>query len=82
MKVTVTVSITRRPEISDPQGTTVRRALHDLGFSEVKSIRFDRLLTLEVEGADDDAIRRRVQEMCERLLANPVLEDFAVEVDG
>ncbi|CAN5665400.1 MAG: phosphoribosylformylglycinamidine synthase subunit PurS [Acidimicrobiia bacterium] len=77
----VTVAITRRPEIADPQGTTVRRALHDLGFAEVDTVRFDRLLTLEVDGSDSETIRQRVEEMCERLLANPVLEDFVVEVD-
>lgn len=77
----VTVAITRRPEIADPQGTTVRRALHDLGFAEVDTVRFDRLLTLEVDGSDSATIRQRVEEMCERLLANPVLEDFVVEVD-
>ncbi|MGI8517709.1 MAG: phosphoribosylformylglycinamidine synthase subunit PurS [Acidimicrobiia bacterium] len=77
----VTVAIRRRPEIADPQGTTVRRALHDLGFAEVDTVRFDRLLTLEVDGSDGETIRQRVQEMCERLLANPVLEDFVVEVD-
>jgi len=79
--VKVTVAITRRPEIADPQGTTVRRALHDLGFAEVDTVRFDRLLTLEVDGSDSETIRQRVEEMCERLLANPVLEDFVVEVD-
>ncbi|MCA1736134.1 MAG: phosphoribosylformylglycinamidine synthase subunit PurS [Actinobacteria bacterium] len=77
----MTVAITRRPEIADPQGTTVRRALHDLGFAEVDTVRFDRLLTLEVAGSDSETIRQRVEEMCERLLANLVLEDFVVEVD-
>ena len=78
----VTVAITRRPEISDPQGTTVRRALHDLGFSEVDSVRFDRLLTLDVAGEDAQAIEQRVTQMCVKLLANPVLEDFVVEVEA
>lgn len=78
MKVTVT--ITRRPEIADPEGTTVKRALHDLGFADVETVRFDRLLTLEVEGHDPALVREQVEQMCEKLLANPVLEDFAVEV--
>lgn len=77
----VIVSIRRRPEIADPQGTTVRRALHDLGYEEVESVRFDRLLTMEVKGNSTDAVRGRVEEMCQRILANPVLEDFAVEVE-
>jgi phosphoribosylformylglycinamidine synthase len=78
----VTVEITRRPEIADPQGTTIQRALHDLGHNEVMSVRVDRVIHLEVEGDDPDAVRSRVEEMCRQVLANPVLEDFTVEVIG
>lgn len=77
----VKVEVTRRPEIADPQGVTVLKALQDLGFSEVSSTRFDRTITLEVDGSDPDAARARVEEMCRRLLANPVIEDFAIEVE-
>jgi phosphoribosylformylglycinamidine synthase subunit PurS len=77
----VTVTIDRRPEIADPEGTTVKRALHDLGFTEADSVRMDRVIHLEVEGDDPDQVRGRVEEMCRQLLANPVLEDFAIEVD-
>lgn len=80
MKVTVTVN--RRPEIADPEGTTVERALHDLGYPEVDMVRMDRVIHMEVSGADPESIRARVEEMCRRLLANPVLEDFEVEVTG
>jgi phosphoribosylformylglycinamidine synthase len=79
--VKVKVEVTRRPEIADPQGVTVLKALQDLGFSEVSSTRFDRTITLEMDGSDPDAARARVEEMCRRLLANPVIEDFAIEVE-
>lgn len=79
MKVTVTID--RRPEIADPEGTTVERALHDLGFTETSSVRMDRVIHMDVDGADPDAVRARVEDMCRQLLANPVLEDFAVEVE-
>lgn len=78
MKVTVTID--RRPEIADPEGTTVRRALHDLGFTEATAVRMDRVIHLEVDGDDPEAVRVRVTEMCQQLLANPVLEDFEIEV--
>ena len=78
MKVTVTIN--RRPEIADPEGTTVMRALHDLGYSETEAVRMDRVIHMEVSGDDPQEIRVRVEEMCKRLLANPVLEDFEVEV--
>ncbi len=78
----VTVRIDRRPEIADPEGTTVKRALHDLGFTETASVRMDRVIHLDVEGDDPAVVRARVEEMCRQLLANPVLEDFEVEVGG
>jgi phosphoribosylformylglycinamidine synthase len=80
--VKVTVTIDRRPEIADPEGTTVRRALHDLGFVEVEAVRMDRVIHIEVGGDDPREIKARVEEMCRQLLANPVLEDFEVEVGG
>ncbi len=76
----VTVNITRRPEIADPQGTTVARALQDLGYDGVRSVRVDRTIHLVVDGADPDSIRDTVTAMCEQLLANPALEDFEVIV--
>jgi phosphoribosylformylglycinamidine synthase len=76
----VTVEITRRPEIADPQGSTIQRALHDLGHNEVMSVRVDRVIHLEVEGDDRAAVKAKVEEMCRQVLASPVLEDFAVTV--
>jgi len=78
----VTVEITRRPEIADPQGTTIQRALHDLGHNEVVTVRVDRVIHLEVAGEDPGQVQARVEEMCRQVLANPVLEDFTVEVVG
>ena len=75
----VTVNITRRPEISDPQGSTVRRALADLGHS-VNAVRIDRTIHLDVDGDDPEQVRSAVTTMCEQLLANPVLEDYEVVV--
>ena len=80
MKVTVTIN--RRPEIADPEGTTIKRALHDLGYTETADVRMDRVIHLQIEGDDPEAIRTRVQEMCKQVLANPVLEDFEVEVEA
>lgn len=76
----VTVNITRRPEISDPQGSTVRRALADLGHNGVNSVRIDRTIHLDVDGDDPEQVRSTVTAMCEQLLANPVLEDYEVVI--
>lgn len=78
MKVIVTID--RRSEIADPEGTTVKRALHDLGFTEASEVRMDRVIHLEVAGEDPETVRARVEDMCRQLLANPVLEDYHVEV--
>jgi len=78
----VTVEITRRPEIADPEGTTIQRALADLGHNDVVSVRVDRVIHLDVNGDDPETVRSMVEEMCRQVLANPVLEDFTVEVSG
>lgn len=75
------MAITRRPEIADPEGATVKKALTDLGFNEVRTVRFDRSIILDLEEDDATRARDRAVEMCNRLLVNPVLEDYAVEVE-
>lgn len=79
MKVMVTID--RRPEIADPEGTTVARALQELGFTEARSVRMDRVIHMEVDGDDPVEVKSRVEDMCRQLLSNPVLEDFSVEVE-
>ena len=74
---TVTVNIRRRPSISDPQGATVARALRDLGH-EVTDVRIDKTIELQVPDGDVEAIRTKVAEMCDKLLANPVMEDYEI----
>ncbi len=73
----VTVVVRRRPSIADPQGATVTRALRDLGYT-VDGVRIDKIITLTVDGAGD--VTQQVTEMCERLLANPVMEDYEIRI--
>ena len=73
------VQITRRPGIADPEGTTTAHALQELGFKEVTGVSFGRDIIVEVDAEDEDAAMTRIVEMCERLLANPVIEDYKVE---
>jgi len=65
--------------VNDPQGLTVRDALRSLGFDQVRSARVGRVIRLELEAADEGAARAAVVEMCEKLLRNPVIEDYAIE---
>ena len=77
----VRVDISRRPEIADPEGATIRRALVDLGFDEVETVRVDRVMHLEISGDDAAEASARVGEMCRQVLTNPVLEDFEVIIE-
>lgn len=73
------VVVDLRPVVNDPQGLTVRDGLRSLGFSQVRSARVGKVIRLELEAASPDAARAAVVEMCERLLCNPVIEDYAIE---
>lgn len=73
------VSINRKAGLSDPEGVETLRALNDLGFEGVTEVHFGRIIMLEVSGEDPAAATEQVAEMCERLLANPVIEDYTIE---
>ena len=82
-RYTVAVHITPRRGILDPQGRTVADALHTLGFGAVRDVHVGRHLIVELEAKDRTAAEQSTREMCERLLANPVTEDFEIaSVDG
>jgi phosphoribosylformylglycinamidine synthase len=74
----VKVVVTLKPSLLDAQGRVVQDALHSMGYSDVEQVRIGKYLELDVDAeADIDA---RVREMCDRLLANPVIEDYKFEV--
>ncbi len=76
------VLVRLKPGILDVQGASVQRALHGLGFAEVQGLRVGKVLDLELDAVSGDSARRRVEEMCARLLTNPVIEDYTVELLG
>jgi phosphoribosylformylglycinamidine synthase subunit PurS len=77
----VRVLIRPKEGILDPQGQAVERALPALGYEDVENVHVGRLVELEV-GGDERTITARVEEMCERLLANPLIESYEVETIG
>ena len=77
MKVRVLVRL--KPGILDVQGAAVKRALGGLGFTDVADLRVGKVIEVDVDAASADAARVRVDEMCKKLLANPILEDYAIE---
>jgi phosphoribosylformylglycinamidine synthase PurS subunit len=74
----VAVHITPRRGILDPQGKAVAGALHALGFASVADVHVGRHIVVELDAADERAADQAARSMCERLLANPVTEDFEV----
>ncbi len=77
MKVRVLVRL--KPGILDPQGATVQRALAGLGFRDVTDLRVGKLIEIDVDAPTEERAHARVDEMCRKLLANPLLEDYTVE---
>ena len=78
MKFRVLVRL--KPGILDVQGAAVQKALAGLGFTEVSDLRVGKVIELELDTATADAAHARVGEMCRQLLANPVLEDYTIEM--
>jgi len=74
----VAVQVVPRRGLLDPQGKAVADALHTLGFGAVTGVHVGRHLVLDLDAADEASARQQTREMCERLLANPVTEDFEI----
>jgi phosphoribosylformylglycinamidine synthase len=76
----VHVEVSHRPGIADPAGATVERALPALGYTNVEQVHIGKVIRLVVDAADAAAARTQVEEMCERLLANPVIESYEITI--
>ena len=76
------VFVTLKPSVFDPQGTTVAEALHTLGYSAVRAVRQGKYFELDIEAATPDEARRLAAEAADKLLANPVIESYRIEVDA
>ncbi|GAB7387773.1 phosphoribosylformylglycinamidine synthase subunit PurS [Bacillaceae bacterium] len=75
-----TVYVTLKESVLDPQGTAVRKSLHSLGYEEVGEVRIGKYMELEIDAERREAAEERLKEMCEKLLANPVIEDYRFEL--
>jgi phosphoribosylformylglycinamidine synthase len=75
------VIITLKTTIMDAQGQTVERALHNLGYQGVRDLRIGKYVEMELNGAPRDQLSAQLDEMCRKLLANPIIEDFRLEIE-
>ena len=76
----IRVLVTPKPGVLDPEGKAIRSALTDLGYAEVQDVRTGRVIVLELATDDPERARALGTEMCEKLLANPVIEQYDVEL--
>jgi phosphoribosylformylglycinamidine synthase len=78
MKASVLVRL--KPEVLDPQGDAVRRALGKLGFEGVKGVRVGKLIEIEIDDGHAGQVKERLAKMADEMLVNPVIEDYEVKV--
>jgi phosphoribosylformylglycinamidine synthase PurS subunit len=69
-----------KPGVLDPQGAAVAGALHNMGYNEVEAARQGKLIELDLTGDNAEAAKARVDEMCAKLLSNPVIESYSIEM--
>ncbi len=75
------VYITLKPTVNDPQGLTIKGALHTLGFKSVQEVRAGKYMEIKIEEKNLEKARSETQEMCKKLLANPVIENYRFELE-
>ena len=76
------VFVTLKPSVFDPQGTTVTEALHTLGYHAVRDVRQGKYFDIQIEANSPDEARRIVSEAADKLLANPVIESYRIDMDA
>ena len=76
----VTVLVTLKPGVLDAEGRQVERALRELGYDQVADVRTGKVIQLELDAEDTEGARQLAQEMCEKLLANPVIEQYEIRI--
>ena len=75
------VFVQLRPTVNDPQGQTITGSLHNLGFESVSDLRYGKYMEIKLTVADRSTAEKQVHEMCQRLLANPVIEQYGFELE-
>lgn len=80
MKARITVTL--KPSVLDPQGKAIEGALKGLGFSGAADVRQGKVIEFRLDEANEAAAREKVEDMCRRLLANPVMENYAIELSA
>jgi phosphoribosylformylglycinamidine synthase len=82
LSVRARVFVTLKPSVFDPQGRTIAEALHSMGYPSIGEVRQGKYFELDVETSNPDQARALASEVADKLLANPVIESYRVEIDS
>lgn len=82
MRFDVQVEVRLRDGVSDPEGATIERSLPALGFHGVSEVHVGKIIRFQLESADEASARAEVEDMCERFLTNPVIEDSSIRIEA
>jgi len=74
------IKIMLKSGVLDPQGAAIKQALNNIGFESVTGVRQGKVIELEVDGSNKNEIRSEIENMCNKMLANTVIENFEIEV--
>ena len=75
------IIVTPKKAVLDPQGKTVQNALAQMGYSGIGAVRMGKYLEIELTGTDKEAARKQLDEACHKILSNPVIEDYRLEIE-
>ena len=78
-KATVTIKL--KKGVLNPEGRTIQRALNFLGFNNVKEVQTYKMIDIIMEGESEEKVKEEVEEMCKKLLANPVIHDYEIKIE-
>lgn len=75
------VNVTLKKSVLDPQGKTILNALHSLGFGETQNVRVGKFFEIQLKGESKAQLEEKIHAMCDKLLVNPVIEEYSYSVD-
>jgi phosphoribosylformylglycinamidine synthase subunit PurS len=76
------IYVTLRPSVLDPAGTAVQSGLAHMGYADVESVRIGKYIEVNLSATDETQATQQLDEMCDKLFANPVIENYRVEIEG
>ncbi len=75
------VIVRLKPEVSDPQGMTIQQTVAKLGYKGIRRVRAGKFFEIDLDGADREAAGKTLDALCDRILANPIIEDYSFEIE-